>query len=36
MGDVIEISRSHSKDGRVDMKQFVLSMVTNQHGIRIS
>jgi len=29
----IEITLGHSKDGRFDLKQFVLSMVTNQCGI---
>ena len=29
----IQITYGHSKDHREDLKQFVLSMVTNQHGI---
>jgi transposase len=29
----IEITLGHSKDGRMDLNQFVLSMVSNQHGI---
>jgi len=29
----IQITYGHSKDHRDDLKQFVLSMVTNQHGI---
>lgn len=29
----IEITHGHNKDHRWDLKQFVLSMVTNQHGI---
>jgi transposase len=29
----IEITLGHPKDGRWDLKRFVLSMVTNQHGI---
>lgn len=31
----IEITLGHSKDGRMDLNQFVLSMVSNQHGIPI-
>jgi transposase len=30
---LIEIVRGHSKDHRDDLKQFVISLVTNQHGI---
>ena len=33
IGNSIEITLGHPKDGRSDLKQFVLSMVTNQHGI---
>jgi transposase len=33
IGNTIEIALGHSKDGRSDLKQFVLSMVTNQHGL---
>lgn len=33
IGNTIEIVLGHSKDGRADLKQFVLSMVTNQHGL---
>jgi transposase len=33
IGKTIEITLGHSKDGRADLKQFVLSLVTNQHGI---
>lgn len=29
----IEITIGHSKDGRMDLNQYVLSMVSNQHGI---
>ena len=29
----IEITYGHTKDNRPDLKQFVLSMITNQHGI---
>jgi transposase len=29
----IEITLGHSKDGRMDLNQYVLSMVANQHGI---
>ena len=29
----IKITMGHSKDGRMDLNQFVLSMVSNQHGI---
>jgi transposase len=29
----IEITYGHSKDNRPDLKQFVVSMITNQHGI---
>lgn len=29
----IEITQGHSKDGRMDLKQFVLGLVTNQDGI---
>ena len=29
----IEIALGHSKDGRMDLKQFILSVVTNQDGI---
>ena len=29
----IEITLRHSKDGRMDLNQFVLSLVSNQHGI---
>jgi len=28
----IEITYGHPKDGRTDLKRFVLSMITNQHG----
>jgi transposase len=31
----IEITLGHSKDGRMDLNQFVLSLVSNQHGIPI-
>jgi transposase len=31
--ETIQITYGHSKDHRDDLKQFVLSMVTNQHGI---
>jgi transposase len=30
---LIEIVRGHRKDHRDDLKQFVISLVTNQHGI---
>lgn len=30
---LIEIVRGHSKDHRNDLKQFIISLVTNQHGI---
>jgi transposase len=33
IGNTIEITLGHSKDGRSDLKQFILSMVTNQHGL---
>lgn len=33
IGNTIEITLGHPKDGRSDLKQFVLSMVTNQHGL---
>jgi transposase len=33
IGNTIEITLGHPKDGRTDLKQFVLSMVTNQHGL---
>jgi transposase len=33
IGNTIEIVLGHSKDGRSDLKQFILSMVTNQHGL---
>ena len=33
IGNTIEITLGHPKDGRADLKQFVLSMVTNQHGL---
>jgi len=29
----IEITYGHTKDNRPDLKQFVMSMITNQHGI---
>jgi transposase len=32
---LIEIVRGHSKDHRDDLKQFVISLVTNQHGIPV-
>jgi len=32
---LIEIVRGHSKDHREDLKQFVISLVTNQHGIPV-
>ena len=31
--DTIKITHGHNKDHRWDLKQFVLAMVTNQHGI---
>ena len=31
--NAIEITLGHSKDGRMDLKQFVLGLVTNQDGI---
>ena len=31
--DTIRITHGHNKDHRWDLKQFVLAMVTNQHGI---
>lgn len=31
--NTIEIILGHPKDGRADLKQFVLSMITNQHGL---
>src|SRR5690606_21943869 len=31
--NAIEITLGHSKDGRMDLKQFVLGLVTNQEGI---
>jgi transposase len=33
IGNTIKITLGHPKDGRADLKQFVLSMVTNQHGL---
>ncbi len=33
IGNTIEITLGHPKDDRSDLKQFVLSMVTNQHGL---
>ena len=33
IGNTIEITLGHPKDGRTDLKQFVLSLVTNQHGL---
>jgi len=33
IGNTIEITLGHPKDGRSDLKQFVLSMVTNQLGL---
>jgi transposase len=33
IGNTIEIVLGHPKDGRTDLKQFVLSLVTNQHGL---
>jgi len=32
---VIQIVKGHSKDHREDLKQFVVSLVTNQHGIPV-
>ena len=32
---IIEIVRGHSKDHRNDLKQFVISLVTNQDGIPV-
>jgi transposase len=32
---IIEITRGHSKDHRDDLKQFVISRVTNQDGIPV-
>lgn len=31
--DLIEITFGHAKDGRTDLKRFVLGLVTNQHGL---
>jgi len=31
--DSIKITFGHAKDGRMDLKRFVLGLVTNQHGI---
>jgi transposase len=31
--DSIEITFGHAKDGRTDLKRFVLGLVTNQHGL---
>jgi transposase len=30
--DSIRITFGHAKDGRIDLKRFVLGLVTNQHG----
>lgn len=32
-GNAIEITLGHSKDGRMDLNQFIMSLVSNQNGI---